>query len=136
MSKLTKEINKISLAVIGISNIFSNALGFLYQRKREFARYISIGMTPKGIRKILWIEAITIAGKPLLITVPLTALFVVFAVKASYLNLAEFMEVLPIGSIIAFIIFIFVFVGLAYYIGGKRLLRCELSEALRDDVFV
>lgn len=126
----------VLLAVIGISNIFSNALGFLYQRKREFARYISIGMTPKGIRKILWIEAITIAGKPLLITVPLTALFVVFAVKASYLNLAEFMEVLPIGSIIAFIIFIFVFVGLAYYIGGKRLLRCELSEALRDDVFV
>lgn len=126
----------VLLAIIGIANIFSNALGFLYQRKREFARYSSIGITPKGIRKILWIEAVTIAGKPLLITVPLTALFVVFAVKASYLKLAEFMEVLPIGSVIAFAVFIFVFVGLAYYIGGKRLLRCELSEALRDDVFL
>ena len=42
----------ILLAVIGIANVFSNTLGFLTQRKREFAQYMSVGMTPAGIRKI------------------------------------------------------------------------------------
>ena len=34
------------LGLIGIANVFSNTLGFLRQRRREFARYMSIGMTP------------------------------------------------------------------------------------------
>ena len=40
------------LAMIGIANVFSNTLGFIRQRKREFARYMSIGMTPEGMRKM------------------------------------------------------------------------------------
>ena len=36
----------ILLAIIGIGNVFSNTLGFVRQRKREFARYMSVGMTP------------------------------------------------------------------------------------------
>ena len=40
------------LPVIGIANVFSNTLGFLRQRKREFARYASVGMTPEGMRKM------------------------------------------------------------------------------------
>ena len=41
----------VLLAFIGIANVFSNTLGFIRQRKREFARYMSIGMTPEGMRK-------------------------------------------------------------------------------------
>ena len=36
----------VLLALIGIGNLFSNTLGFVRQRNREFARYMSIGMTP------------------------------------------------------------------------------------------
>lgn len=43
----------VLLAFIGIANVFSNTLGFIRQRKREFARYMSIGMTPEGMRKCL-----------------------------------------------------------------------------------
>lgn len=32
----------VLLALIGIANVFSNTLGFIRQRKREFARYMSI----------------------------------------------------------------------------------------------
>ena len=41
----------VLLAFIGIANVFSNTLGFIRQRKQEFARYMSIGMTPEGMRK-------------------------------------------------------------------------------------
>ncbi len=124
------------LALIGIANIFSNTLGFLYQRKREFARYLSVGVTPGGIRRILWIEAFTIAGRPLLLTLPLTVGFVLFAVKASYLPLSEFMAELPVIPVIAFILVIVLSVGLAYYIGGKRLLYSNLSDALKNDAML
>ena len=124
----------ILLAMIGIANVFSNTMGFLRQRKGEFAQYMSVGMTPSGMKKMFLVEALVIAGRPLLITLPLTALFVVFAVTASHLELAAFLAVAPIGPIFVFCMTIFGFVGLAYYIGGKRLLKCDLSEVLRNDI--
>lgn len=121
------------LATIGIANVFSNTLGFITQRKREFAQYMSVGMSPKGISKIFSIEALVIAGRPLLITLPLTVAFVQFAAKASYLNPMEFWVKAPILPIAIFSLAIFAFVTLAYYIGGKRILGCNLNEALRND---
>ena len=126
----------ILLAVIGISNVYSNTLGFLRQRKREFARLLSIGLTPQEMRKMFCIEACVIAGKPLLITLPLTVLFVQFAVTASYLNPMVFWSEAPILPILVFAGAIAVFVALAYYIGGRRLLQCDLNETLRNDALV
>ena len=123
----------VVLAVIGIANVFSNTLGFLRQRKREFAQYMSIGLTPVDMRKIFCIEAFVIAGRPLLITLPLTVLFVQFAVTASYLNPMVFWAEAPVVPIIIFAAAIVGFVALAYYIGGKRILKCNLNETLRND---
>ena len=121
------------LAVIGLANVFSNTLGFVQQRKREFARYMSVGMTPEGMRKMFCIEALVIAGRPLFITLPLTLMAVGFMIKASYLNPMEFLKEAPILPITAFILAVFGFVVLAYWLGGWKILRCDLTEALRND---
>lgn len=121
------------LAVIGIANVFSNTLGFLRQRKREFAQYMSVGMTPESMRKMFCIEALVIAGRPLLITFPITVLSVGFMITASYLNPMEFLVKAPILPIAIFILAIFGFVSLAYYFGGKQMLNCSLVDALRND---
>ncbi len=126
----------VLLAIIGIANVFSNTLGFLCQRKREFAQYMSIGLTPQEMRKMFCIEAFVIAGKPLLITLPLTILFVQFAVTASHLDPMAFWSEAPLLPILIFAAAIVLFVSLAYYIGGKRLLQCDLNEALRNDTFI
>ncbi len=126
----------ILLALIGIANVFSNTLGFLRQRKREFARYLSVGLTPEGMRKVFCIEALTIAVRPVLITLPLTAAAMWFMLTASHLKATEFMKVLPIVPILAFMLGVFGFVALAYYIGGKKILRLRLAEALRDDTLL
>ena len=123
----------VLLAFIGIANVFSNTLGFIRQRKREFARYMSIGMTPEGMRKMFWIEALVIAGRPVLITLPITVVFVWLMITASYLNPMEFLAVAPIVPILLFIAALFGFVALAYYLGGKQILKCDLVEALRTD---
>lgn len=121
------------LAVIGIANVFSNTSGFLRQRKKEFAQYMSVGMTPESMRKMFCIEALIIAGRPLMITIPLTAGFVAFMITASYLNPMEFLVKAPIVPILVFSLVIFGFVSLAYYIGGKRVLSCSLADVLRND---
>lgn len=126
----------VLLATIGIANVFLYTLGFIHQRKREFARYLSIGLSPQEMRTMLCIEAFTIAGKPLLITFPLTVLFVQFAVTASYLDPMEFWSNAPILPILIFAASIALFVALAYYIGGKRLLQCNLNETLQNDTLV
>lgn len=77
----------------------------------------SIGMTPEGMRKMFSIEALVIAGRPVLITLPLTLLLIWFMTSASYLNPMVFWTVAPIVPIIVFIVAIFGFVALAYYLG-------------------
>lgn len=124
------------LAVIGIANVFSNSLGFIQQRRREFARYMSVGMTPAGMKKMFCIEALMIAGRPLFVTLPLTVLIVGFMIKASYLNPMEFWVQAPIAPIGIFILAIFGFVALAYYMGWKKIMKCSLVETLRNDSMV
>ena len=86
----------VLLAVIGIGNVFSNTLGFVRQRKREFARYLSVGLTPEGIRKMFCIEALVLAGRPALITLPLAVLSVGYMLKLSYLDAGEFLAEAPL----------------------------------------
>ena len=124
------------LAAIGAANVFSNTLGFVRQRKREFAQYMSIGLTPKGMWKILGIEALAVAGKPLLITLPCTVAFVQYALWASCLDPLVFWAQAPVVPILIFAAAVVLFVALAYYIGGRLLLQCDLSEVLRNDALV
>lgn len=126
----------VLLAIIGIGNVFSNTLGFVRQRRREFARYLSVGLTPKGMKKIFFVEALVIAGRPVLITLPVTVAAVIFFIKASYLEPMLFIREAPFIPILAFILAIFGFVGLAYYLGANKVLGSNLIDALRDDTVV
>lgn len=122
------------LAMIGIANVFSYTMGFLRQRRKEFARYLSVGMTPDGLKKMFCIEIMVIAGRPVAITLPLTVLFVELASGASDLNSMEFWSRAPYLPILGFIASIFGFVALAYHIGGRRVLRDDLAAALRSSL--
>ena len=121
----------ILFAVIGIANVFSNTLGFLRQRKREFARYMSIGLTPSGMKKIFCIEAFVIVGRPFVTALLVTALAVGVMIRASYLDPAEFISRAPVLPIGMFAAAVFVFVAFAYYLGARQVLKCNLAEELR-----
>ncbi|MFP3155445.1 ABC transporter permease [Lachnospiraceae bacterium ZAX-1] len=121
------------LALIGIANVFLNTFGFLRHRKREFAQYMSVGMTLSGIRKMFCIEALVIAGRPLLITFPVTVIAVGFMISASFLDPMIFIAEAPIMPMFVFALVVFGLVALAYYLGGKKILKCSLADVLRDD---
>lgn len=126
----------VLLGIIGIGNVFSNTFGFVRQRKREFARYLSVGLTPAGMKKIFCIEALVIAGCPVLITLPITVLAVAFFIKMSYLEPMLFIREVPLIPIFLFILAIFFFVALAYYLGAKKVMESSLIDSLRDDTLL
>lgn len=124
----------VLLAIIGIANVFSNTLGFLRLRKREVARYLSVGLTPGGVGKVFALEALVIACRPVLITLPFVTVLTGMMIKASYLNPMVFIRRAPVGQMMLFIAAVFVFVALAYYLGGRKVLGCNISVTLRNDV--
>lgn len=126
----------VLLAIIGIGNVFSNTLGFVRQRKREFARYLSVGLTPEEIRKMFCIEAMVIAGRPILITLPLAVLAVGYMLRLSYLEAAEFVAEAPFLPIAVFLLAILGSVALAYALGWRKVRGINLAEVLRDDTMM
>lgn len=123
----------VLFAIIGVAHVFSNTMGFVRQRKREFARYMSVGLTPEGIRKLFCVEALVLTGRPVLGTLLVTGVSVVLMADASHLDIMEFIHVAPVLPIAVFIAAVFAFVALAYYLGARKLLKIPLAEALRDD---
>ena len=124
------------LAVIGIGNVFSNTLGFVRQRKREFARYMSVGMTQGEIKKMFCVEALTIAGRPILITLPLAAVTVGYMLKISYVEVGTFLAEAPFIPIMIFMLAIWGIVAFAYYLGWRNIRKINLAEVLRDDTMM
>ena len=126
----------VLLAVIGIGNVFSNTLGFVRQRKREFARYMSVGMTQGEIKKMFCVEALAIAGRPVLITLPLAVITVGYMLKASYVEAGTFFAEAPIIPIMIFMLAIWGTVAFAYYLGWRNIRKISLAEVLRDDTMM
>lgn len=121
----------VLLALIGIGSVFSNTLGFVRQRKREFARYMSVGLTPEGLRKMFCIEALAIAGRPVLITLPAAVLAVGYMLKLSYLGVGEFLAEAPWMPIAVFMLAILGSVALAYFLAWRSVRRISLAEMIR-----
>lgn len=122
-----------TLACIGISNVFANTLGYMQQRKREFAEYQSIGVTPKSITKILSIEALVIGVKPILLSIPFNILFILLTTSDNGITLSEFLQNAPILPTIIFAIIMLLAIALSYYISGKKILNANIADVLKDD---
>ena len=82
------------------------------------------------------IEALVLAGRPVLITLPVTVAALGFMLKASYLEPIIFIREAPFGPVLGFILAIFGFVGTAYFLGWNTLKRISLTDALRDDTLM
>lgn len=126
----------VLLAVIGIGNVFSNTLGFARQRKREFARYLSVGLTPGEMRKMFCIEALVLAVRPVVITLPLSAAASGTMLKMSYVGVEEFLAEMPLVPIGIFMLAILGSVALAYLPAWRSVNKINLAEVLRDDTMM
>ena len=122
------------LTCIGLANIFASTLGQIHQRKREFARYFAVGMTPKGAAKILTWEAAIVAFRPIFFTIVINIPLMSIMLNAGGITAQEFIaKRLPLIPTIVLFWAVIGFVGLAYYLGGKKICNMNLVDVIKDD---
>ena len=121
------------LALIGISNVFSTVSGNLRQRQKEFAMLQSVGISPKGIKRMLTLEAVLFGLLPILIGIPLNVVAIGLFLKINMIYPAEFLPFLPVLPVSAFGAAILLSIVLAYAMGRKRLQRGSIADVLKED---
>jgi len=123
-------------ACIGIANVFANTLVYIYQRKREFARYQSLGLTPGGLAKIFFVEFFIMGVKPILISIPFNILFILFAVNAARIDIKDFIAEMPILAIFVFSCIMLASVGISYFIAARQMKKNVIVEDLKNDTLL
>lgn len=125
------------LTCIGLANIFASTLGQIHQRKREFARYFAVGLTPKGAAKILAWEAAIVALRPILLTIVVNVPLMALMLDAGGITASDFIaKRLPLVPAILLFTSVISFVALAYYLGGKKICNMNLVATIRDDTLM
>ena len=97
---------------------------------------MSVGLTPKGLRKMFCTEAVVIAGRPILISLPLALIAVGFLLRTSYMEVSTFLDEAPLLPIFLFMLAIAGSVALAYYLAWRNVRKINLAEVLRDDTMM
>ncbi len=121
------------LGLIGISNAFSTVTGNLQQRRREFALLRSVGLSPKGMKKMLILEAVFYGINPILVGLPLTMVITYLFLRIEQIYVYEFIPFMPILEVIIFILIILLSVGMAYLLGASRIKADTIVEVLKDE---
>jgi putative ABC transport system permease protein len=121
------------LAFIGIANVFSTVSGNLRQRRKEFAMLRSVGLSPQRVKRMLMLEALIFGLTPILLSLPLNAVFVGIFLHINLLNLSEFLPFMPVLPILSFAAAILLAVVLAYARGAKLLRKDTIVEVLKSE---
>lgn len=121
------------LAVIGLSNVWASISGNLRRRRQEFAMLRSVGLSPRQLAKLLFLEGLTLGLKPLLYSLPVQAAALAVMLMLTEVSLPEYLPFAPLGVLISYTLLILLAVTGAYIIGGRRLQREAVITAIRDD---
>lgn len=124
------------LACVGIAGVLSTTLGQLYQRRKEFARYLSVGVSPGDMKKMLFLEGFFIIGRPLLLAVLLDIPAAALMLWMSPPTLEQYLAHLPLVPMLLFICFCAVIVLVAYAAAAKRITGGDMVEILRDETMM
>ena len=105
----------VLISLIAVANVFNTISTNIGLRRREFAMLRSIGMTTKGIQRILDYECILYGIKSLVLGLPVSALVTYFIYRAVDISM-EIGYFLPWKAVLiaAFSVFAVVFATMMY----------------------
>lgn len=120
------------LALIGVTNLVTTAYNNVKMRQREFAMLQSVGMTPEGIRKMLYIENAFSAGKALLIGIVI-GLAIYTAIDASVRSMLPVASKFPWKTLLACVLGVFGIYFLIQRYASKTLEKQNIIEVIRTE---
>lgn len=120
------------ISLISIANIFNTISTSISLRKSEFAMLRSVGMTPKGFKKMIYYESIFYGVKALVYGLPISVL-VMFGIHRSIGYTFEYGFSLPWMSILFVIVLIFLIVGSAMLYSISKIKNENIIESLKQE---
>ena len=124
----------IMFGIIGIINAFSTISNNLRLRKREFAMLRAVGLTPKGLNKMLMIEGLFFALTPIIVSIPIVLFICWFMLRLTLITWSEFMFVFPVVAILVYAMLIIASIFLAYWISSTGVKKSNVIESIKDEI--
>lgn len=124
----------LMIGLIGIFNAFSTISNNLRLRKREFAMLRSVGLTPKGLNKILMLEGLFFGVTPIVVSIPIILFICWYMSRLTLTTWSEFISVFPVGVIIMYTTLIIVSIFLSYYFSSSCVKKSNVVESIKDEI--
>lgn len=133
---ITSSVFAIALMIglIGIFNTFSTISNNLRLRKREFAIFRSVGLTPKGLNKMVMLEGLFFAVTPIIVSIPIILFICFYMLHLTLITWSEFISVFPIGIILTYTILIIVSIFLSYYFSSSCVKKSNVVESIKNEI--
>lgn len=120
------------IALIAVANVFNTVSTGIILRRKEFAMLKSVGMTDRGVVKILSFESLISGIKALIIGLPVSAVICVLIHKA----IAQGFEtafIVPWYSIIGAVAGVFAVTFISMLYAASRLKKENILDSIRDE---
>ena len=123
----------ILFAVIGISNAFFTVNASLEQRSKSFSILRSVGIGNKGINRLLRLEALYFALRPIIYASILEIIWMAILIKMTDSSWGEFIAYVPVIVFIGFASILVAIIAVAYFIGSQKIRKQNIVEAIKDE---
>lgn len=124
----------LMIGIIGIFNAFSTISNNIRLRRKEFAMLRSVGLTPRGLNKMLILEGLFFALKPIIIGIPVVLVICWSMLRLTLITWNEFIAVFQGKAISIYIILIFIAIFLSYWFSAKSVKQSNIVEAMKDEL--
>ncbi|GAB1533378.1 MULTISPECIES: FtsX-like permease family protein [Brevibacillus] len=122
----------VLIGLICMANIINTISTGMALRKREFAMLASIGMTPKGMKKMLRFEGFFYGMKSLIYGLPIS-LCVMFFIYKSFSRNFEFAFTVPWVDLIIAGIGVFFIVGTTIFYANRKYKEYSIVNSLKNE---
>ena len=93
----------------------------------------SVGLSPRQLAKLLFLEGLTLGLKPLLYSLPIQAAVLAALLFVTEISLPEYLPFAPFGVLSAYTLLILLAIIGAYFMGGKKLQKENIISTIKDD---
>ena len=120
------------IALIAVANIFNTVSTGIILRRKEFAMLKSVGMTDKGVVKILSLESLMSGIKSLVIGLPVSAVVCVL-INLAIKQGVETSFLIPWASVIGAVAGVFAVMFISMLYAAKKLKKENILDSIRDE---
>ncbi|WP_253721306.1 ABC transporter permease [Brevibacillus brevis] len=122
----------VLIGLICMANIINTISTGMALRKREFAMLASIGMTPKGMKKMLRFEGFFYGMKSLIYGLPISLCVMFFIYKSLSRNFA-FAFTVPWADLIIAGVGVFFIVGTTIFYANRKYKEYSIVNSLKNE---